>query len=220
MVKRTLKRNFMSRPLKSSFKKRSSRYRVKWSPDVKNIVRKSDKKLKRCSTNNSKLLLKIEDNKTQYECGKLYAQENDSIISLILKDKIKRVIGLLKLDRRHKKLLHLDFNGYTVKHNKPPLKKIKVKMELGDVIWLTNDKKIKRSAKCRGYDISWLGDVIKMHGSVSSSDAVVNKSLYRSKKRSQSRKRSKIKRSSRSSKNRTYKTKSKVFYSPRCVRRR
>ena len=148
-------------PFKSSFRKRKTKCRVKWSPDVKDIVKKSNTK-SRMKAYHSKLLLKINDNKTTYDLGKLHAEEDNSMIKLRLKKKTN-CVGVILLDKQKQKILQVSFKGMIIRRNGRPSEKIKMKLEIGDVIW---KMKNKRNSKLKDYDLSWLNNTIKLYGSV------------------------------------------------------
>lgn len=225
MRSRRYKKNSF-KPLKSSFKKRKTKFRVKWSPDVKNIVRTGDKKTKKCTTHHSKLLLKIQERKTDCDTGKLYAEKQKNILLITLVNKYKKLIGAVKINILTREIVSIIFSGFSVSKGKKNETKHKVKMkfELGDVIWKHGEKKVKRQPNCKGYDISWLNDIIKLYAHVSihntgyqkyrnskSSSSKQNKTSYKNKKYSS-------KKNSYINKNIIRKIRSKALYSPKFSR--
>lgn len=154
---------FSGLPLKSSLKKRKTLCRVNWSPDVKNVVKKSNVKQKKL--HDSKLLLKINDNKTTYDVGRMYAEEYDSVIKLRLK-KNTNCFGVILLDKKQQKILQVSFNGIIIRRNRKPLEKIKMKIEFGDVIWNMKSKRMKYFSKSKDHGLSWLNNTNKFYGSV------------------------------------------------------
>lgn len=209
------------KPLKSSFKKRKTKFRVKWSPDVKNIVRTSEKKPKKCTTYHSKLLIKIQERKTDYDTGKLYVEKQKNYLLITLINKYKKLIGTVKVNILTREISSIIFNGFSIsKGKKNDIKhKVKIKFELGDVIWKHGEKKVKRQPDCKGYDISWLNDIIKLYGHVSiytrnikyknSKSLSSNKKIKKTSTTKPSRKKSYI------NKNIIKKIRSKALYSPK-----
>ena len=214
------------KPLKSSFQKRKTKFRVKWSPDVKNIVRTSEKNPRKCRAHHSKLLLKIQERKTDYDTGKLYAEKQKNNLFITLFNKYKKLIGMVKVNILTRQIVSIRFSGFSISKAKKDDTKVKVKMkfELGDVIWIHGDKKVKRNPDCKGYDISWLNNIIKLYAHVSN-NTVHNK--YRNSKRSSSKEKetcpkikkySSKKKKSYINKNIIHKIRSKALYSPKFLK--
>ena len=156
-------RSHKRRKLKSSFKtrKRRKKMRVRWSPDVKNIVRKSKKSRK---IESSKLLLKIGDKKTDHEIGYLHATLNKNILLLTLKQN-RKTISTIKINVPNKTILSVEFSDIKITTASPSTK-VKLKFDLGNVIWTQNGKRYVKKFNSTGFNVSWLSEIITFYGNV------------------------------------------------------
>lgn len=166
--------------LKSSFKKRKTRKRVRFSPDVRPIHRlpsKTPMKKKRISL--SRILLKIDDMKTMSEMGRLYAKDTNDKITIHLKNNTST--DKIIVDKKTKSISQINFRGFSIhdKHStyKHPKHKVKMKIDFGDVIW--NCKKNGSHKACKRTDISWLNNVIKYYAFVKMKKNTYTKSSKR-----------------------------------------
>lgn len=157
-------------PLKSSFKKRKTKFRVKWSPDVREISRTvhSLPVSSKYAPKLTRLLVKLDDNKTDQILGKLYAKEDkNGTIRIQLHGRNHIVLAQMQFRPNDYKIESLQTDAMLMHLNRGE-SRVRMMWELGDVIWLTpNMRKMRRSANAKGYDLTWFEDIIETYRDVS-----------------------------------------------------
>lgn len=176
-------------PKKSSFRKRRTKLRVKWSPDVRQIERKVSVRKSKVSATD--FLVKVNQDKTETVSGKLYAEfVSPSNVLLTIMNRRKKCVLSAIVNPSKKKMLDVERNNYKYKNVKHGSHRVRTKLRCSDVIWKENGMKFKRACSHTGYDISWLNKIHEFHatkhykGSQKSSSKINRHTRIKSKRRS------------------------------------
>ena len=166
---RIKKRN--NNKIKSSMKKKNSKrslrhFKVKWSPDIKHIERKSTKNTKRKSLKTRKaktstILLKISSKKTKKYTGIIYARPYVSECSILnLINKGNKEMKLV-IDMKEKKILKIINDDFHIKGTGNT--RIRMVCTFGDIIWKINGFKVCKKCYFEGYDMRWMENIMEMN---------------------------------------------------------
>tara|TARA_B100000945_G_C20397353_1_gene605514 strand:+ start:681 stop:1274 length:594 start_codon:yes stop_codon:yes gene_type:complete len=154
-------------PLKSSFKKKSKKIGINWSPDVKQIERSKQKKE---DHKISHFYLKIGSKKTQHIKGYLHASylnKKHPIVSLTLRDNAKNIIAEIRMNYLTKNIIYIMNDIYNIGNSRNGNIRVRIMFKFGNILWSHGKSKICRCSSCQGFDVSWLSKIREFYSTIS-----------------------------------------------------